>query len=356
VFAVSPGCRRPAPSASPQTGPRAPSPHAAQAKEQLATTGEAASTALQVCETPESRLRPFVVTWDTTEQAEFAAHGQRSLIVVKLDACKIELLAGCQIPGEYRLRITPEGFQSLDVRSKTELGAKLPFALVELGGKLEKSGGLSLRYFVRGVSFASAPSLYRSNLAAGCEGATHFVSNYAAGAYEIAESAAAGGSASASVMGVGAEGSHAQSSSALLRGGNLAECKAGGQGCLAPVRLRLLPVIEGQPPSEIAAVHQEALTPPAPATSKRPDLGPEDLRKVIETLKPAILACRLEHGITEPRTKFTAQFQVGADGIVTHVWLDKGGTPFGKCVEDAVFTARFPRSKETRNVQFSFSV
>jgi hypothetical protein len=298
-----------------------------------------------------------VVTWDTTEQAEFAAHGQSSLIVVKVNECKIELLAGCQVPGEYRLRDTPEGFQSLDVRSKSDLGVKLPFAFVELGAKLEQSGGLLLRYFVRGVSYATAPSLYRSNLKAGCEGATHFVLNYAAGAYEVAESAQQGGSASASVMGVGAEGSKAQSSSALLRGGNLAECKSGGKGCLAPLRLRLLPIIEGEPAAAVAAVQAQAVTRPTPGTEKRTAVEQDALSQVFVSLKPAILACRQEFANAAPRTKFSAYFSIGADGVVTKVSLHPGGdTPFGKCVQDALFSARFPRSKEPLVAMVPFTV
>lgn len=328
-----------------------------QAKEQLSTTGEAASTALQTCETSESRLRPFVVTWDTTEQAEFAAQGQRSLLVVKVDRRKIELLAGCQVPGEYRLRTTPEGFQSLDVRSKSELGVKLPFAFVELGGKLEKSGGLSLRYFVRGVSYATAPSLYRSDLKVGCEGATHFVLNYVAGAYEVSESAAQGGSASASVIGVGAHGATDQTSSALLRGGNFAECKSGAPGCLAPVRLRLLPIIEGQPVGVVAEAHQVAVTRPIPGTETRTTIDRGEISRVMRTLMPAVAACRREHRAAEPRATFRTTFTVGADGVVTDAKLDNGGeTPFGKCVQETLFSARFSAAKDPITVRYPFSV
>lgn len=81
------------------------------------------------------------------------------------------------------------------------------------------------------------------------------------------------------------------------------------------------------------------------------------LVRVFESLKPAILACRLEFASAAPRTQFRTHVQIGADGVVTAVNLESGGdTPFGKCVQEAFFSARFPRSKEPLFVRFPFTV
>lgn len=303
------------------------------------------------------RLRPFVVTWDTTEQAEFSAHGQRSLMMVKVAGCKIDLLAGCQIAGEYRLRQTPDGLQTLDVRSKSELGARLPFAFAELGGRLERGASLSLKYFVRGVSYATAPAVYRSDLKQGCEEATHFVLNYAAGAYELSERTQEGAGASAAVGGLGANAAAERSSQALLRGGSFSDCSAAGASCAAPVRLRLLPITEapaGIPPE----IRQLAVQRPAPGTEARTTLSPGQVAAVMRSVRPAALACQQEYRKAGGAVMMKATFTIGADGVVTAVQVDAPNIDANltRCVEEALHSARFPPAKDPTTVRYPFSL
>ncbi len=147
-----------------------------------------AATALDESKCAEGgvRQRPFVVNWDATDQAAFSAHIQDSLALVKAEGCKLELLPLCTIPGEYRLHETDGNLQSLTIGSEDQLYAELPLGFASLSGHLKQSGSLSLRYFVRGTKTATGARLYRSQLGDGCEGATHLVVNYAAGAYELA--------------------------------------------------------------------------------------------------------------------------------------------------------------------------
>lgn len=277
---------------------------------------------------------------------------------MKVDGCKIELLAGCQLSGEYRLRPTPEGLQSLTISSDSELSAKLPFAIAELGGHLKQSGVLSLRYFVRGVSYATAPALYRSDLKQGCEGATHFVLNYVAGAYEIGEQSRESEGASAGVLGVGAKGEKSRTAKSLMRGGSFADCAGSKPGCLAPVRLRLLPIIETQPVGVQAEAHQAALTRPAPGTQERTTLDRGAIVKVVSTLKPAIAACRQEHQPGDGFFTIKALVDVGADGVVRKVDVDSSTSvnpAFVKCVQDSLYSARFPAAKDPISFRYPFT-
>lgn len=330
-----------------------------QAQEQLANTGETASSALATCSSPEQALRPFVVTWDTTEQAEFVAQGQRSLMVVKLEGCKLELLVGCQIPGEYRFQSTPEGMQSLTVASQAELGAKLPLAVLQLGGHVKQGNALSLRYFVRGVSFATAASLYRGDLKQGCEGATHFVQNYVVGAYELGESASSSAGASAGIGPVGAGGETTKTASSLFRGGAMSECKAGGSGCQAPVRLRLLGILDQRPEFVDAEAHAAELTKPEPG-KKRPPLTNKEVVRSISALKPAIAACADETpGAGTLSVKL--EFSIASDGVVKVVNLTgaESNLALDGCLREVAWSARFPSAADEdglRIVKYPFTV
>lgn len=315
--------------------------------------------ALSNCSKPEHALRPFVVTWDTTEQAEFVAQGQRSLMVVKLDGCKLELLVGCQVAGEYRFQSTPEGLQSLTVKSEAELGAKLPLALFQLGGHVKHGNALSLRYFVRGVSFATAASVYQTDLRQGCEGATHFVQNYVVGAYELGESASSSAGASAGVGPFGAGGESTKTASSLFRGGAMSECKSGGSGCQAPVRLRLLGILDKRPDAVDAEAHAAALTKPTPGPKRSP-LSAKEVVRSVSTLKPAIAACADETpGSGTLSVKL--QFAVAGDGVVRTVSLTgaESNLALDRCLREVAWSARFPPAAEAdglRLVTYPFSV
>ena len=137
-----------------------PSPPAQQAQSQLSTTGDAATLVLDSkrCEESKTQMRPFVVGWDATEQSEFSAHGQRSLMVVKVAGCNIELLASCQVPGEYRLRLTEGAMQSLKVSSEGEIYRSRQNVIFEMGyflGVLGRSTGRVILLYRRPIELPS---------------------------------------------------------------------------------------------------------------------------------------------------------------------------------------------------------
>lgn len=340
-----------------QAGVNGASSHSEQAHEQLGSLAGGATAAIDParCEKADQRLQPFVVSWDTTNQAEFAAQGQESLLVVKAQGCELELLPQCRVPGQYRLRPTPGGYQSLTVSSEGELYGKLSFSVVQLAGHVRANRSLSLAYFVSGVRYATAPGLYARDLPTGCEDATHFVLNYAAGAYELNSSAGRGGGAEvgvAGVAGVGAQG--AQESAVLYRGGDLKSCGAGGFACTAPVRLRLLPILEGggAPPE-----HKLALRLPKPGTVHR-TLSAADVKRVVAVARAPMQACVRDSPLPRgQRMSFKTRFAIGADGVVTSVAVSGEGVPATalSCAEEVMYGLRFPASTEPTKVSYPWS-
>lgn len=147
-----------------------------------------------------------------------------------------------------------------------------------------------MRYFVRGVGYATTPAVYRSNLGAGCAGATHFVLNYAAGAYELGATADLKAKAGVSGLGAGGGGSSSTAAKALYRGGDLSQCAHAGPSCGAPVRLRLVPIVEGAPTPADAPLAAIATSKPTAGGSDGP-LTPVDIEAALALAKPAMRTC-----------------------------------------------------------------
>jgi hypothetical protein len=297
------------------------------------------------CEDRKARIHPFVIDWDATEQAEFSAHVRKSIALVKLDGCKLDVLPQCQVRGEYRLRETSGNSQTLTLASDEQLNAEVPFIAASLSGHLRRTGRLELTYFVRGVAYAGAPVVYRHQLKRGCEGATHFVLNYAAGAFELGTGSGAETGAGARAFSASARGVRTASSDVLLRGGDLSQCgKGDGRRCGAPVRLRLVPVID----DPASSGHQSA-----PTVS--PKLGvparSDDLDGV-EIGGPAFDQCRdaLLHGGQDANVDVS--LTVSTDGFVTKATAQSRArgavdAAYVECIQESAMSLRFsPRTRE----------
>jgi len=310
------------------------------------------------CREGKGRLQPFVVTWDATAQAELAAHAQESLAVVKMAGCSLELLPACKVPGEYRFRKTSGNQQSLEITSRDELYAKLPLGVAQLNGSVGQDKALRLSYFVRGLYYATAPSLYESQLGAGCEGATHLVLNFAAGAFELDVASGSEKSGGADVVGAGAGARQEESRHAMYRGGNVAACSNDSE-CDAPVRLRLLPVVDGAPPVDGREVAALAVTKPGLRESEVETRSVEDVRRTVRSAFPGFRACYddlLGRGPKEKR-QLEAHFTIEPEGVVSKLDLVVEGVtdaPFIECFREVLYSARFVPAAKQSTVVYPF--
>jgi hypothetical protein len=308
------------------------------------------------CSDSKARLRPFAIDWDATEQAEFSGHTKQSLAVVKVAGCSLELLTQCKIPGEYRVTETAGNMESLSLANDDQLYLEVPLSVASLSGHLKQSGSLKLTYYVRGIGYATAPGLYRSQLGSGCEGATHLVINYAIGAYELGATSgsSAGGGARAFGAGAGAESS--RSADALFRGGDMTGCDHPSPRCDAPVRLRLVPIAAGDPPEADKAAAALATTRPQIATGSKVHLTPEEVQAGVRAMFPALKACynaALARSVTEG--KLVANFTIAEDGTVQRVVLTteaKFDKSFLDCAEAAFHSLRFPSAAKATSIVY----
>jgi hypothetical protein len=214
------------------------------------------TTVAQRCqEAARGHDRPFVVEWDATDLATFEAKAARDTVFVRYHGCDIEVVDGCAdavSPGRFGSYGTPQftsgATQGFDVKNEGELYAKLPLGASQLSGKIAAGESLHLKYFVTGVAIDSRAAVYEAELAGvrACAGATHWVSAYNVGAFELSSTEQSSREGSAAVA--GDSRSHAQAT--VASAGDFTSCSTQDQrACRVPIRLALRPILPGSDPA-----------------------------------------------------------------------------------------------------------
>ncbi|MCK9460881.1 MAG: hypothetical protein M0R80_14680, partial [Proteobacteria bacterium] len=245
------------------------------------------------CGSGEALASPFVVEWDATDLSTFEAKASRDIVFVKYGNCAIELLYGCSdngIPGRYgryqEPTFTSGTVESFTMRNEDEVWAKLPLGAAKFGGSVQVGESLELKYFVSGAVNATRNYIERPSIADNprCQGATHFVSAYNLGAFELLAHKGATAGVDVGVQGgAGVGGSTSSASSNLKQGGALDSCTTEAQRqCRVPIRLVLQAIDEVAPTLDGTAAPAGPIIPPvdpAPAYDDTPAARAYKLRQ-----------------------------------------------------------------------------
>jgi hypothetical protein len=257
---------------------------------------DATAVAKKCDEAAKGHERPFVIEWDATDLASFEAKASRDTVFVKYTGCNIEVLDRCSdnsIAGRFGTYGQPNWtsgtVQGFDIKTEGELYAKLPLGAVSLSAKVAAGEALHLKYFVSGVAISSREMIYKTDLATypGCKGATHFVSSYNLGAFELESSQKVSGEAEASAFGAGGGGKAKQESSHLGHGGDLKSCTTNNLNqCRVPIRLVLRKLEDA---ADAPAVAGGPTPPTAPPPSPGSYSGPTaaEMNEKIATIEGA---------------------------------------------------------------------
>lgn len=216
---------------------------------------------------PDGDSRLFVVEWDATDLASFEAAAEDDVVFVRLEDCQLRVLHGCKdgaLHGRYgrydRIQATSGTREGFAIRDRAELGAKLPLGAATLGTQVSSDRGLELGYFVAGVRRSTRDDIYHEEIKDNdrCQSATHFISSYDLGAFELHSVSQQELKANASIAGFGAAGSKRGEQSLLKHGGKLSSCDTHAQTeCRVPIRLTARALRAGSRPAATSA----ALTP-----------------------------------------------------------------------------------------------
>lgn len=230
-------------------------------------------------EAAREHLRPFVIQWDATDLADFEAKARSGTILVRYEGCKLVPLYECSDPsrpfGSYGTPVFTSGtVQGFEIANEGELYGKLPLGAVQLSGRVQAGEKLHLEYFVSGVASSSRDALFRAEVdrLPSCKDATHYVSAYNLGAFELETSEAQSGSVEASGFGAGVGASKASSESRLGHGGKIESCSTQEQlACRVPIRVELRAIRPGEAPAAGAAAPRPAAPPDASDAMARAD-------------------------------------------------------------------------------------
>ena len=228
------------------------------------------------CDTGKATSSPFVVEWDATDLSTFEAKASRDVVFVKYENCSIEMLYSCSdngIPGRYgryqEPTFTSGTVESFTMQNQDEVWAKLPLGAAKFGGSIQVGEALELRYFVSGAVNSTRNYIERSVIADNprCAGATHFVSAFNLGAFELLAHKGATAGVEVGVQGgIGGGGSTSSASSNLKQGGSLESCTTEAQRqCRVPIRLVLQTIDEAAPTLDQPVAQTGPFAPPIDA-------------------------------------------------------------------------------------------
>ncbi len=227
------------------------------------------------CKVVKDASRPMLVEWPATDKATLQAQTARGIAVARYDGCRLKLLTGCRVEGDYSFLETSRAKDGFRVADEADLFARLPLGAVSLEGEIKRGRELSLSYVAVGARTASG-GVTAARMSGSCEGATHFVRAMIVGAYELRSEARIGGKAGIDVAGVAGAGGGAKKEHEVLRAdGDLQSCldpstSATSQNCQAIVQLDLAP-IEGL--AETARSEVPRPEPAPPKAAKAPAAG-----------------------------------------------------------------------------------
>ena len=203
------------------------------------------------CGAPSSlaSAEPLLVDWPSTSRAKLEALSHKSLVVVRYEACNLEVLGNCKAKGSYLYTAITRKHDQVKIEDEADLWANVPLGAASLAGKLASHGELDVAMTIVGRYEADRLSIPREELDGDCERATHVVAAMVTGAFDFVAGAGTSGEAGVSAMGVGAGGKSASSFERLNSDGDAKKCTnatladtAPPDGCGALLRLELSPI------------------------------------------------------------------------------------------------------------------
>lgn len=145
------------------------------------------------------------LNWSPVEHQRFERASSRGLVVVSTRSGRPELLTSCEVAGSYAFRPTSLRSDSVSLSSRTDASVTLPLLLARYGGNLSSGHSQHVSYAMAGEYSCGRRSVPANELRGFCDGATHVIASWTAGALELRESVLSGhGALGASTGGIDA--------------------------------------------------------------------------------------------------------------------------------------------------------
>ena len=180
---------------------------------------------------------PLVVHWPDTQRAALESAMTRGVAVIKYTCEGVEVLPGCNLPGDYAYGGVSKKTQLVKMNSRLSAEANFSTGLPYLQGleaAFAAGKSLDLAYILVGNKTTTRTEATVSELRGRCEGATHFIYQTHLGAWAMGTNASGEISAAMEVFGRGGGGGAAKSVEKMSSDGDPGKCDATAQSDLEP--------------------------------------------------------------------------------------------------------------------------
>jgi hypothetical protein len=137
------------------------------------------------CPGARERITGWIIDEDLATRLGEAITAGAGPIPVEYEACTLEVVDGCRLPGSYRFALTDRTKHSEYIYGGGDLFRLLPFAAPGLEDEFLERDFWILDAVTVGSHASSTEQLSADALGAECERATHFVSRLETGAYRL---------------------------------------------------------------------------------------------------------------------------------------------------------------------------
>jgi len=194
--------------------------------------------------------KPLIVDLEPDTRVDLEAAMKRGVVVVNYDCATIRVLATCKVPeAVYEYAGVTRREQVLQIKNSDELGANLPFSQGKLSAELVSGRTIDVALVYVGQRSTTANKVTKSQLAGGCDDATHYVQMATLGGFSMQTGSIGKVAAVAEMFGRGAKGGSSSEHKAMTSDGSLDDCRTSKpessdppSECSAPLRVELMPL------------------------------------------------------------------------------------------------------------------
>jgi len=212
---------------------------------------------------------PLIVDWKSTERLDLELAMKEGVAVVAYTCDSFKLLKRCKIEGSYEFAAVSRKEDVVQLTSKDEVAANLPFSAGKVGASMERGSTIDMALVMVGKKGTTVDRAARPQLTGDCEGATHFVHAAFVGAFAVAKGTSGKVQGVAELFGAGTSAASASDKQVSNKDGDLKACRTAKSTdaeppdqCQSALRVELMPITAKLP--EKAAATSNAIVNPCP--------------------------------------------------------------------------------------------
>jgi hypothetical protein len=210
----------------------------------------------------------LLIDLPATERAELEGALSRGAVVVRYDACRLEVLPACEAPASYAYQGVSVKRERMTIDNSGGLGTRLGLGGRGAGGAVSVDDRFDVDLGLVGQYQLESSSTSRAQLRGACQGATHVVERAQVGAFALFASSGGSGEVDVGAPAGSAAAGLSHRRALVHHDGDLDACQSARRtdpappaNCSAPLRVALEPLIDAPAPVNVARARRVNPTP-----------------------------------------------------------------------------------------------